>query len=73
VPDTAGATVLAGGAGATGSVSGEVAFAVPAPLVATTFTRSVEPTSAGDSAYVAAVAPVTSTQPEPADEQRRHW
>jgi hypothetical protein len=41
-------------------------------LVAVTRTRSVRPMSVPPTAYVAAVAPATSTQPAPSASQRSH-
>jgi hypothetical protein len=73
VPAKVGAAVLAGAAGSTASVAALSAAVAPAALVAVTTTRTVWPTSAGESAYVEPVAPVTSTQPAPSASQRRHW
>ena len=57
----------------TTAVGSETAVVVPAALLAVTATRTVEPTSAPPSVYVAAVAPGTSTQVAPAESQRCHW
>ena len=74
MPESAGAAVFTGAAGATTTaLCSETAWAEPAELVAVTWTRSVWPTSPATSVYVALVAPPTLTQSPPADEQRRHW
>jgi hypothetical protein len=71
VPVIAGSTPLTGGAGGPiTAVAAEVAVPVPAALSAVTFSRTVEPTSAGPSTYVAPLA--TAAQLEPSPSQRRH-
>ncbi len=73
MPVIAGTTVLAGGIAVTTSLAGDVAGTSPPALLAVTTTRRVEPMSAGVRSNVAAVAPETSAQLEPAASQRRHW
>ena len=50
-----------------------MAAVAPAAFVAVTTTRTVAPTSAAVSAYVALVAPAMSVQVAPVASQRRHW
>src|SRR5919201_6343433 len=60
VPATVGAVTLDGGSAATTAVASEVALVLPAALEAVTDTRTVPPTSAARSAYVAPVSPAMS-------------
>ena len=62
VPDTTGETVLTGPAAVTVAVGLLVWLALPSALVAVTSTRTVAPTSATVSTYVAPVAPAMLTQ-----------
>ncbi len=65
--------VFATGIAAITAVGAEVAGVSPPPLEPVTTTRSVEPTSSGDTSCVGFVAPGMSAQPAPAALQRRHW
>jgi hypothetical protein len=65
--------VVFAGTDVTMELCAEVADAVPATLVATTCTRSVEPTSADWIVYAAVVAPAIAVQPFPWKSQRCHW
>jgi hypothetical protein len=71
-PETLGAVVLAGATAATVAVWMLADAVGPAPLVAVTTARSVDPTSAPVGVYVVAVAPARSAQFAPAASQRRH-
>jgi hypothetical protein len=62
----------AAAAAATTPVADEEADEEPALFDAVTATRTVEPTSADVSVYVAEAAGTMSTQPPPPESQRRH-
>jgi hypothetical protein len=74
VPLIDGGDVFAGATGAavTTPVAAEEADDEPALFDAVTTTRTVEPTSADVNVYVAVAAGTMSTQPAPAESQRRH-
>src|SRR5436190_18028859 len=72
-PESAGATVLAGGSAATVALAADDAVLEPPGPVAVTCMTSVPPTSAGTAVYLACVAPVMSAQAPPLVSQRRHW
>jgi hypothetical protein len=73
VPEIVGNEVFAGATPVTTAVALDVAGVEPAAFAAVTTTRSVEPTSAGPTAYVAEVWPETFVQFAPVLSQRRHW
>ena len=74
MPETVGSFVLTGADDdVTLPVASDCTTLEPAPFVAVTWTRRVEPTSSEVIARVAPVAPGTSEQLAPASLQRRHW
>ena len=66
-----GTLVLTGGAAFTVAVGALARFPLPSGFVAVTSTRSVAPTSAVTSSYVAPVAPAMFTHAPPV--KRCHW
>ena len=74
VPEIVGSDVFVGEAAAavTTAVCAEVAVAEPVEFDAVTTIRTVLPTSAAATVCVCAVSPTMSTQPPPAESQRRH-
>ena len=73
LPEIVGATVLTGPSPATVAVALLAWLALPSGLVAVTSTRTVAPTSAIASAYVAPVAPSMFCQLAPWSRERCHW